>query len=362
MRTVSLGVLLTAVAVPVSAIESTPETLKSQVAGYKVAFTCSATFNGGKSVDMTRQDELTGIRIDYRKYMAELPDAEIHLKDKYVSAWFSDDLPPRYAVWRPGLGCAQLPPGADLSARKHVPALGFSAGLDKSAEAWPVGDVVPEPEIVPSGLQAVLNDAFTSDKYGDPKTMSAALVTTPDRLLAEQYKTGYTPHTSQRTWSAAKSVMATLVGIAVKKELLDIKSPANIPEWSAPGDPRQKITLENLLHMASGLDSNVAGNRTSYVYFGGGLVTDNATEKMLETAPGKRWKYANNDSLLAIRSLAATLGDTEKMLRFPTEELFRKIGMNHTVAETDWQGNFILSSQVWSTSPRSGPFGYPLPE
>ena len=27
--------------------------------------------------------------------------------------------------------------------------------------------------------------------------------------------------------------------------------------------------------------------------------------------------------------------------------------MTHTVAETDWRGNYILSSQVWSTRPRS---------
>ncbi|WP_417316757.1 serine hydrolase domain-containing protein [Emcibacter sp.] len=349
--TACLGIFLTTVTLQAAAAtEPTPETVKSQVAGYKAAFTCSATFNGGKSADMIRQDELTGIRLDYRKYMAELPDAEINQGEKYVSVRFSEDLPPRYAVWRPGLGCAQLPPGADLSVRKHVPSVNFSSAPDNGVKPWPVGDAVPEPDMAPSPLQAVLNDAFTTEKYGDPKATSATLVTTPDRLLAEQYKAGFTPHTSQRTWSVAKSISATVIGIAVEKGLLDIKAPANIPEWSAPGDPRQKITLENLLHMASGLDSNKAGNRTSYVYFGGGLVTDNATEKMLETAPGKRWKYANNDTLLAVRSLKATLGETEAMLRFPTEQLFRKIGMGHTVAETDWQGNFVLSSQVWSTA------------
>ena len=30
--------------------------------------------------------------------------------------------------------------------------------------------------------------------------------------------------------------------------------------------------------------------------------------------------------------------------------LFGPLGMSHTVAETDWHGNYILSSQVWSTA------------
>jgi CubicO group peptidase (beta-lactamase class C family) len=37
-------------------------------------------------------------------------------------------------------------------------------------------------------------------------------------------------------------------------------------------------------------------------------------------------------------------------LAFPFTALFWKIGMTRTVPETDWQGNFILSSQVWTTA------------
>lgn len=330
-------------------IDLNPATIKAQVAGYKAAFTCSATFNGGKSFDMIKQDELTGIRVDYREYYDALPDAKIHTKEKYVSAWYSDAMPPRFAVWRPGLGCTQLPTGADLSMREHVATADLSYMRIMSIEPWPFGNGVSERGNTTEALQEIINDAFTTHKYGDPTVMSAALVTTPDKLLIEQYKADYTPYTSQRTWSTAKSIAASVIGVAVEKGLLDVKAPANIPEWSAPGDPRQKITLENLLHMASGLDSTAAGNRTSFVYYGGSLVTDKATRNMLEAAPGSRYKYANNDTMLAIRSLRATLDDDDKMLKFPAEELFRKIGMHNTIAETDWQGNFIMSSQVWTT-------------
>jgi CubicO group peptidase (beta-lactamase class C family) len=50
-------------------------------------------------------------------------------------------------------------------------------------------------------------------------------------LVGEQYKDGFGRHAGYRTWSTAKSISASLIGIAVKKGLLDINDKANIPEW-----------------------------------------------------------------------------------------------------------------------------------
>ncbi|HEX8261661.1 MAG TPA: serine hydrolase, partial [Allosphingosinicella sp.] len=50
------------------------------------------------------------------------------------------------------------------------------------------------------------------------------------------------------------------------------------------------------------------------------------------------------------RGLRARLGDGERALAFPFESLLWKIGMTRTFPETDWQGNFVLSSQVWTTA------------
>ncbi|HSJ77328.1 MAG TPA: serine hydrolase, partial [Erythrobacter sp.] len=41
----------------------------------------------------------------------------------------------------------------------------------------------------------------------------------------------------------------------------------------------------------------------------------------------------------------------------PPAEFFAKLGMNATVAETDWQGGYILSSQVWTTAHDLARFG-----
>ena len=70
----------------------------------------------------------------------------------------------------------------------------------------------------------------------------------------------------------------------------------------------------------------------------------------LEAKPGTRWKYANDDTLLVARSLHAAIGDEPRYLAFPYRELFWKIGMWHTTPETDWRGDYILSSQVYTTA------------
>ena len=151
-----------------------------------------------------------------------------------------------------------------------------------------------------------------------------------------------------RTWSTAKSISAALIGIASRKGVLDIDDATSIPEWSFSGDPRRMITYKHLLWMSSGLFS--AGSNTNAIYFGGQDVISAATTTPLETRPGTRWQYANNDTLLLLRALRDRLGSDLDYLRFPYDELLHPLGMYHTRMETDYLGNFIGSSQTYTTA------------
>ena len=148
----------------------------------------------------------------------------------------------------------------------------------------------------------------------------------------------------------AKSITASVLGRAVALHILRVEAPADVPEWRKPGDPRAAITLAQLMHMNSGLDTRGPGNRTDEIYLGGGAVSQVATSMPLEAAPGTRFRYANDDVLLAARALRAEIGDEPRFLAFPFQELLWRIGMVHTTLETDWEGSFVMSSQVWTTS------------
>lgn len=349
--TVALALSLVPVA-PATSQESARH-LRALVAGYKASFLCSGVFTAGQTEAQVEQDDLARIYPEYRELIAKLP-ARVDRQAKSVAVSFADDMPPRIAAWRPHLGCTQLPIGADSAAIERLPRLMVSppaGNLD--AQAWPLGDGGAEakpPSESRIGLARAIDAAFDRKTYGDGTETTAVLIVASGKIIGERYRDGYDKHRPQRTWSVAKSLTATAIGAAVHQGLIDVSRPTSIPEWRQPGDPRAAITLENLLHMASGLYSEAAGNRTDMIYFGGTSVTEKATGMPLEAPPGKRWLYANNDTLLAARTLKAALGDGERALAFPFTALLWKIGMTRTTPETDWQGNYILSSQVWTTA------------
>lgn len=324
----------------------------SLAAGYKAAFLCSGMFNGGLDEATVAADDLTRIYEELREPVARLP-AVIDRQARTVSVAFADDMPPRTAVWRPHLGCVQLPPGADADDAAMAPRLDRD-GPDLTATdalPWPQGDAGARSDRPASpALEALVAAAFDRTTYGEGSETTAVLVVADGRIVAERYRDGFGPHVSQRTWSVGKSIAASVIGAAVHQDIIDVNAPAPVPEWSRPGDPRQSITLQNLLHMASGLDTEGPGNRTDAIYFGGTLVAERSATLPLQAPPGSRWRYANNDTLLAMRSLRAAMDDDSRYLAYPFESLLWRIGMTRTVPETDWGGDFVFSSQVWTTA------------
>ncbi|MGA0608166.1 serine hydrolase domain-containing protein [Phenylobacterium sp. VNQ135] len=320
--------------------------VRALAAGYKAAFLCSNLFNAGMSPEQVAKDDLEGIYPDYQQLVRDLP-AEIDRDARRVSVRFDERLPPRIAAWRPNLGCSQLPVGAPADLAARLPQVTL-ARPQADARAWPDGEAGIRPR--PSAkLKAAVARSFDSAAYGAGTKTTAVVVVKDGKIVAEQYRADFTPLTPQRTWSAAKSLTATVVGRAVQLGHVKVDEPVNIPEWPA-GDPRRRITLAQLMHMGSGLWTDGPGNRTDEVYLGGALVTQTAAAMPLEAAPDSRFRYANNDTLLAARAVRAALGDGQAALDFPFAELLWKIGMTHTTPETDWQGNYILSSQVWTTA------------
>lgn len=317
-------------------------------AGYKAAFLCSDIFNAGRTEAQATADDLTGIYADYQPLVGGLP-AVVDREARTVSVAFDAKLPPRVAAWRPLLGCAQLPVGADPAGVALLPKLDLAAPDLKAGDArrWPLGDARATAK-GSAALDKIVATAFDRASYGKASETTAVIVMVDGRIVAERYRPDFDMHTPQRTWSVAKSLTATLVGRAALLGRLDVEAPAAIPEWRAPGDPRAAITTAQLLHMNSGLWTDGPGNRTDAVYIGGATVPQTAAVMPLEAAPGSRFRYANNDILLAAYGLKTTLGPDATA--FPFRELLWPLGMTRTTPETDAQGNFILSSQVWMTA------------
>ncbi len=325
------------------------------IAGYRALFTCSAHFFAGRSLDDIKNVEL----VDVEGY--GFPDPVIDASKNTVLAKDTTGDVVQIAAFRDTMGCTLLPPRWDKSDIPRLPYVQYAPAPDQSNTPFPTGDKVGLPSSgIKSryrGLVDVMDRAFDGETFADVEGVVTygVIIIKDGEMIAERYRPGFGVHTGYRTWSTAKSISATLMGIAAHKGILDLDGAADIPEWSDPGDPRQAITYKQLLWMSSGLFGG--GNNTAAVYFGGQDAISAITTTDLEVEPGTRWKYANNDTLLLLRALRHRLDSDLNYLRFPYDELLHPLGMYHTRMETDYMGNFIGSSQIYTTTRDLARFG-----
>ncbi|WP_084420475.1 serine hydrolase domain-containing protein [Henriciella litoralis] len=325
---------------------------KALAAGYKALFTCSGTFTAEQSRSEIEFNELDGIYVDYREPMRRVSEANINDRSRTVAVRYQKGEPPRLAAWRDGFGCSLLPIGASMDAVDWLPRFSGPKPRQTEDSSTAIGSDVNliDTSAYSERLEIPVSRAFDSETYGEGTRTSAVVVVRKGQLLSERYARGIDAQTPQRTWSVAKSLTATVIGAAVQNDVLDLDRAPLLDIWSSPADPRREITLRNVMQMASGLDSGVAGNRTDRSYFGGARVQDTAFVNPLEVTPGERFKYANNDTLSAMRALREALDDDDAYWKYPYTEVLMKIGALNTTLETDWAGDFISSSQVWMTA------------
>ena len=330
---------------------NTEEIQRAMAAGWKATFTCSGLFVAGQTLQELDQNELSGIYPDYIRFYDQLPPASIDQTRKVVSVDYSPLMPPRLAAYRPGYGCTQLPIGATEAAIDFLPRFAAWPEFSGQDRGSAIGSNVKVELRLEEAqrLEMPVSSAFDEMTYGAGTRTSSVVIVRDGQVVAERYARGVEHETPQRTWSVGKSISATIIGAARRQGLIDIDYPAVIAAWNKGADPRREITLRHLLHMASGLDSGESGSRTDRIYFGGGRVVDQAAGNVLEAEPGTRFKYANNDTVIAMRSLREAMQDDARYHRFPYESLLHKIGAVRTTLEIDWNGDFISSSQVWST-------------
>jgi len=332
--------------------ETSDTTKLALVAGYKALFTCSGYFSAGKTLPQIQSNELSGIYVDYRPLMNQVSNADINEDTRTVLVEFDDNLPPRAAVWRPGIGCSTLPVGATPDMTAWLPSFANMPSMDEPDNSTALGDNVTltDNTFALDLLGVPVSFAFDSATYGQGTRTSAVIVLHKGQVVAEQYDRGINRTTPQRTWSVAKSLTSTIIGAAIYDGILGLDTEAVISAFNKGGDPRRTITLRHVLNMASGLESNAPGSRTDRLYFGGASVADQLPDRSLEAIPGTRFKYSNVDTLIAMRALREAMNNDAAYRAFPHTEVLQKIGARHTILETDWNGDYISSSQVWMTA------------
>ena len=274
-----------------------------------------------------------------------------------------------HAAFREGIGCVVMAPDQDFSDIDSLPILDlpYPAG-DPASTAWPAGDLVENKplsdEVDPVALNAASEWAFNRESP-EQDTLSL-IVLHKGEIIHERYAEGIDMHTRTRTWSTAKSIASTLIGMLVDDGRLELDAPLGfdwLPGLQNPGsDPRKAITLRHVLNMSSGLYT-VDSFKMEYAtgsglaYWAGASSVAGARDRGLVRTPGSYWDYENYDTLLAVYAMKLALGDDETYAMFPRKALLDRIGMRNTLVSTDRFGDFIFSSQVYTNARDLARFG-----
>jgi CubicO group peptidase (beta-lactamase class C family) len=276
--------------------------------------------------------------------------------------------PTMRAAYREGLGCVILAPDQTFDDIDSLPSLDMPPPPgDPTTIAWPDGDRVGNSSL-PAGVDESLLEAASDwafDRESPEQVTLSLLIVHDGRLIHERYAPGVDVSTRTRTWSTAKSIAGTLIGMLVDQGRMSLDEPLGF-DWypkvsSEKSDPRSAITLRHVLNMSSGLypldnDGLEYATGSGLAYWAGASSIHGLRDRGIIREPGTYWDYENYDTLRAVYAMKRTLGEGA-YLEFPRRALLDRIGMRNTVLSVDRFGDFILSSQVYANARDLARFG-----
>ena len=241
------------------------------------------------------------------------------------------------------------------SFRRLSLALGLSLLASTArAEYWPQPDWQSLPRAESGALAELERYAFPA-RDNDERTgvrTDALLVIRDGQVVYEHYAEPTTAQTAHLTWSMAKSLLATLLGVAYGEGRFKLDAPA--AQYYPAMAEHAQIKIGHLLNWASGLDwqedYEYAPLKSSVVAM---LYTRGRADMAAFTAahaagaaPGTRFRYSSGDSNVLAAALRGMVGE-QAYADYPWAALFEPLGITSAVWERDGAGTFVASSYAY---------------
>ncbi len=335
--------------------------------GVQSILMCNGLFTSKRTIEQVFDQELAYLRQPIGTPSGG--DYKVDWERKTVAIGVPGGTPTMRAAFRMGIGCVILAPDQTFADIESLPiqTLPPLEG-DPASIAWPDGDLIKKQSIPRSIDEKALTAAsdWSFDRESPEQVTLSLIVVYKGQIIHERYAPGFDVTTKTRTWSTAKSIGVTLMGMMVDQGKMSLDEPLGLewfPKGSAPeNDPRSAITLRNVLNMSSGLYT-VDNQRMEYAtgsglaYWAGASSVNGARNRGLINKPGTHWDYENYDTILGVYAMKKALGDSQSYIEYPRRALLDKIGMRNTFLSVDRFGDFILSSQVYTNARDLARFG-----
>jgi CubicO group peptidase (beta-lactamase class C family) len=313
------------------------------ISGYAAKVVASGVFVAGRPAKGV-------IRQDLVSFPANWASCTVDEKDSSVTAsvW---GLARRKAIYRQGLGATLVSGSSEEEIRKQKVDLAVAPAVDQDTVDWPMGDR----EYEGKGVDTAKMNAAVGLAYSGSGTRAVVAVY-HGRIVAERYAPGFDRHTRLTGWSMTKGVTSAMIGILAGQHRLDVKEPAPVEQWQK--DDRRRITVEDLLHMNSGLSwwELYAGPAdATKMLFEEEDMGKFAERSALRHSPGTVFNYSSGTANILSSIIRNRIG--AGYYRWPYEQLFYKIGMYSAVLEPDAGGTFVGSSYCYATARDWARFG-----
>jgi hypothetical protein len=321
--------------------------------GYLAETLCAGLFVSGRDLDSLMTQELSEPGLEPLRYF----QTAIERDPKSVTATVYG-LARQTAIHRDGLGCTLLG-GADEETLRAQAADLFSAAPQADPDAeWPEGERVagwtaPE-DVNGTAVAAAIEAIFSEPDPARPRRTRALVVVNQGRIVAERYAPGFDAQMPLIGWSMSKTATNAMVGLRVKDGVVALDGNGLMPEWRGTEDPRNAITLNELMRMTSGLQFSESDDddlsEVSRMLFVQGNAARFAASKPLVHPPGTVWSYSSGTTNIIAGVLRETFAGERDYLRFPKLRLFGPLGMRSAVLQPDAAGTFIGSSFLYASA------------
>ncbi len=202
--------------------------------------------------------------------------------------------------------------------------------------AAPSGGVYPGDDWatadLPADVDRAARDAAVDAAFGAPDAASrvqSIVIVQGGEITYERYHPLDGPDTVMDSFSVAKSITSAVIGLLVGDGLLDVDERAPVEQWADPADPRNAITLEHLLHMASGLEwaENYEEGSQVRQMLAAEVAWEVPASAGLEADPGTLFDYSTGTTAILVGIAIETLGGIEEFDRYVQERLLDPLGI-----------------------------------
>ncbi len=327
--------------------------------GYSAKYVCSQVFLADRDPGFVFKNDVQPSHLLFR-----IVKPIVDYKNKSVTSKAFGFWKPMTAIYREGCGCTLLVDTTRDALLNQTQNL-KPADLKRSDAPWPQGKTVALKNLPESldkkKLTNAIDIAFKEPGPETHKNTQAVIVVLGDKIIAEKYAPGFNWDTPILGWSMSKSVTNTLVGILVKDKVLDIHKPAPVAAWQSQDDPRNKITLDMLLRMSSGLsfeETYAPFKDATDMLYASKSMPQFAANKNLSSPIDTQWYYSSGTANIIARIITNNVGgDLVSYYNFSKERLFNKIMAYSALIEPDPSGVFVGSSYMFATARDWARFG-----